>query len=46
VGKNNNWKPEIDFEQGIKDTIDWHKENKDWWMPLKKKLIVKEDKWK
>ena len=41
-----NWKPEIDFETGLKETIEWYKENKEWWIPLKKKLIVKEDKWK
>ena len=46
IMKELNWKPEIDFETGLKETIEWYKENKEWWIPLKKKLIVKEDKWK
>ena len=25
------WKPEHDFESGIKDTIDWYLNNKEWW---------------
>jgi dTDP-glucose 4,6-dehydratase len=30
------WKPEIPFEQGIKDTILWYRENETWWRPLVK----------
>jgi dTDP-glucose 4,6-dehydratase len=30
------WGPKIEFEDGIKETIKWYKENKDWW----KKLIL------
>lgn len=29
---------EIEFEKGLKDTINWYKENKQWWKPLKKYL--------
>ena len=25
------WKPEHDFESGIRDTIDWYLNNKEWW---------------
>lgn len=32
------WKPKILFEQGIRDTIKWYKENEKWWKPLKKVL--------
>lgn len=39
------WEPEIDFEQGIVQTIHWYKENHQWWAPLKKKILVQEDKW-
>jgi dTDP-glucose 4,6-dehydratase len=31
-----NYVPKIDFESGLKNTIEWYKENKDWWKPLKK----------
>ncbi len=30
------YKPEISFALGLKSTIDWYKENEDWWRPLKK----------
>jgi len=29
------WKPEVDFEQGIRQTIDWYRENKSWWDKIK-----------
>ncbi len=30
------WEPSISFEEGIKETIQWYKNNEDWWRPLKK----------
>ena len=29
------WKPQWNFEDGIKSTIDWYKSNRPWWEPLK-----------
>jgi dTDP-glucose 4,6-dehydratase len=29
------WAPRIDFEQGLRDTIAWYRENESWWRPLK-----------
>ena len=30
------WKPKFtDFESGLKDTIEWYKENESWWKPQK-----------
>jgi len=30
------WQPKYtDFEIGLKDTIDWYKQNENWWKPLK-----------
>lgn len=26
-----NWSPKIDFETGLKEIINWYKDNKDWW---------------
>ena len=26
-----NWKPTISFEEGIKKTIKWYLDNKNWW---------------
>lgn len=31
------WEPTEDFEQGLRKTIDWYKENEWWWKPLKEK---------
>jgi len=29
------WKPEYDFEKAIKETIDWYKNNINWWKKIK-----------
>lgn len=29
------WRPEIPFEQGLADTVDWYRENDSWWRPIK-----------
>lgn len=29
------WKPEKDFTAGLKETIEWYRNNEDWWKPLK-----------
>lgn len=39
------WKPEINFDEGIKKTVEWYKENKKWWEPLKEKSKVIETDW-
>ena len=31
------WKPEHDFRQALRKTIDWYKKNQSWWQPLVKK---------
>lgn len=28
------WKPEIDFEAGLDEVVEWYKKNEDWWKPL------------
>jgi dTDP-glucose 4,6-dehydratase len=30
------WEPQIDFREGIKDTVEWYKNNINWWQKLKK----------
>lgn len=35
------WKPEYTFDTGIVKTIDWYKNNEDWWKPLKAKAALK-----
>ncbi len=31
------WSPEIPFEEGIKDVVDWYVTNESWWKPLLEK---------
>lgn len=35
IEKELGWEPEVKFEDGIAQTIDWYKHNEDWWKPLK-----------
>lgn len=30
------WKPRFNFEQALKETVDWYKNNEKWWKKLKK----------
>lgn len=39
------WKPEISFEDGIAQTIDWYKNNREWWEGLRGKSPVEEKEW-
>ena len=29
------WAPEVDFDAGLRDTIDWYRRNEWWWRPIK-----------
>ena len=29
------WQPEVPFEEGLKDTVRWYRENEWWWRPIK-----------
>ncbi|HEB01581.1 MAG TPA: dTDP-glucose 4,6-dehydratase [Candidatus Portnoybacteria bacterium] len=46
IMKELDWQPEIPFEQGMRQTVQWYKENRSWWEPLKEKVAVQEDQWK
>ena len=39
------WKPEIDFEDGLRETVEWYTANRAWWEPLKERLQVEETAW-
>lgn len=39
------WKPEIDLDKGIKETVLWYRENRTWWESLKEKTNIVENKW-
>jgi len=36
-----NWKPEVIFERGLEDTIDWYLENKQWWLNYDETILEK-----
>ena len=36
------WEPAVGFEDGLRDVIDWYKQNRSWWEPLKAKAPVVE----
>jgi len=38
ITKELGWKPTVNFEEGIKKTVDWYKENEGWW----RRIISKE----
>jgi dTDP-glucose 4,6-dehydratase len=29
------WTPAVSFEDGLRTTVDWYRENRDWWEPIK-----------
>jgi dTDP-glucose 4,6-dehydratase len=39
------WEPEIEFEAGLRETVDWYAENRAWWEPLKERAPVEETAW-
>jgi dTDP-glucose 4,6-dehydratase len=36
------WKPEIGFDEGLRETVRWYAENREWWEPLKQRVPVAE----
>jgi dTDP-glucose 4,6-dehydratase len=30
------WSPEVAFEEGLRRTVEWYRENRDWWEPVKR----------
>ncbi|MER6778297.1 MULTISPECIES: dTDP-glucose 4,6-dehydratase [unclassified Streptomyces] len=40
IGSELGYAPQVTFEDGIKATIDWYRENRAWWEPLKAKAAL------
>jgi dTDP-glucose 4,6-dehydratase len=40
------WVPEIDWNEGLRETVEWYAENRDWWQPLKERAPVEETAWR
>lgn len=43
IQKELGWKPAIEFEDGVRETIRWYAENRDWWAPLLERAPVTEN---
>jgi len=39
------WQPEIGFEDGLRETVEWYTANRAWWEPLRERLQVEETAW-
>jgi dTDP-glucose 4,6-dehydratase len=39
------WQPQIEFEEGLRDTVGWYAENRSWWEPLRDRAPVVEEQW-
>jgi dTDP-glucose 4,6-dehydratase len=42
ITKELGWLPEIDFDDGIAETIDWYAARREWWEPLRDRAPVAE----
>ncbi len=40
------WEPQVDFDKGVRDTIQWYASNRQWWEPLVERAPIVEDSWK
>jgi dTDP-glucose 4,6-dehydratase len=37
------WKPSIEFDDGLRQTVEWYRANRDWWEPLRDRAPVAEE---
>ncbi|MEP6976782.1 MAG: dTDP-glucose 4,6-dehydratase [Thermoleophilia bacterium] len=40
------WSPALDFDDGLRATVEWYGENRAWWEPLKGRAPVSETSWR
>ncbi len=41
------WEPEIDFDRGLAETVQWYAQRRDWWEPLRERApVVEGSAWK
>ena len=40
------WKPDIAFDDGMRETVAWYGANREWWEPLKERALVQETGWR
>src|SRR5215210_6763613 len=45
IGRELGWQPEIGFDEGLRETVEWYAEHREWWEPLKARAPVQESAW-
>ena len=45
IGRELGWEPQVGFDDGVRDTVEWYAANRDWWEPLRERLLVEETAW-
>jgi len=40
------WRPKRNFDEALKETVDWYKNNESWWQPLVNEKILSPTPWK
>jgi dTDP-glucose 4,6-dehydratase len=46
IGRELGWQPEVGFEEGLRETVEWYAANRAWWEPLRERLQVEETAWR
>jgi dTDP-glucose 4,6-dehydratase len=39
------WQPEVGFDDGLRATVEWYRDNREWWEPLRERTLVQEQSW-
>jgi len=45
IQKQTDWKPKFDFEQALKETVEWYTKNQQWWEPLVDEKTIHPQPW-
>jgi len=45
IQKETGWKPKYEFEQALKETVDWYTKNQQWWEPLVDEKTIHPQPW-
>jgi dTDP-glucose 4,6-dehydratase len=40
------WQPEVGWEDGLRETVEWYTANREWWEPLRDRAPVEETAWR
>jgi dTDP-glucose 4,6-dehydratase len=40
------WEPEVGWEDGLRETVEWYAAKRDWWEPLRDRAPVEETAWR